>query len=152
MRQRSGMRVVAVLSIAASLGGCATQQHAVTERGWHDPNLITREDIERTGATNAFDALRRSHTYLSVSEVRGSATITHDFQATSRGRSSFLLSPQVLLVVDDVMRLDVASLREIPADNVAWIRVMTAMQATPIYGTEGGNGAIVVKTRVPQDD
>jgi hypothetical protein len=26
------------------------------------------------------------------------------------------------------------------------------MQATPIYGTEGGNGAIVVRTRVPDSE
>ncbi|HWE42684.1 MAG TPA: hypothetical protein VG432_09270 [Gemmatimonadaceae bacterium] len=105
----------------------------------------------RTGATDAFEALRLANTHISLSEVRGQMTLTRDVQATSRGRSSLVLSAQMLLVVDDVQRLSVAALHEIPADNIAWIRVLTSLEATPLYGTEGGNGAIVVRTRIPDE-
>ncbi|NUQ22192.1 MAG: hypothetical protein HOQ09_14690 [Gemmatimonadaceae bacterium] len=149
MRQPGGVRLMASVMLVAGVGACATLHRPDASRPFHDPNLITHEDIVRSGATNAYDALRRGGTFLSMSEVRGGRAVTHDFEATSRGRSSLVMNPQVLLVVDDVMRLDLASLREIPAENVAWIRVMTAMEATPYYGTEGGNGAIVVRTRVP---
>lgn len=150
MRQLS--TIAAGVLLAVNVCACARAQSETGARPDHDPNLITREDIIRSGATDAFEALRLAHTMISLSEARGQMTLARDVQATSRGRSSLVLSPQMLLVVDDVLRLDLAALHEIPADNVAWIRVMTSLEATPIYGTEGGNGAIVVKTRIPDED
>lgn len=148
MRQLSNLTASALLALSV----CACGKHsrtAVAPR--RDPNLITREDITRSGAADAFEALRLAHTNVSLSEARGQFTLSRDVQATSRGRSSFVLSPQMLLVVDEVLRLDVSALHEIPADNVAWIRVMSSLEATPLYGTEGGNGAIVVRTRIPDE-
>jgi len=149
MRQLTGITVGALL--AANVCACATVHRESVAKPRRDPNLITREDIVRSGATDAFEALRLANTHVSLSEARGQMTLTHQVQATSRGRSSLLLSAQMLLVVDDVQRLDVSALHEIPADNVAWIRVLTSLEATPIYGTEGGNGAIVVRTRIPDE-
>lgn len=137
--------------LVASAWGCASHQNGEQRPPRRDPNLITHEDIVRSGANDAFEALRLAHTNISLSESRGQFTLSRKVQATSRGRSSFELSPQMLLVVDEVQRLDVSALHEIPAANVAWIRVMSAMEATPLYGTEGGNGAIVVRTRIPEE-
>jgi hypothetical protein len=147
MRQLCTITAGALLALTA----CASGHRSVDPKPRRDPNLITREDIVRSGATDAFEALRLASTHISLSEARGQMTLTHEVQATSRGRSSLLLSAQMLLVVDDVQRLDVTALREIPADNIAWIRVLTSLEATPIYGTEGGNGAIVVRTRIPDE-
>lgn len=149
MRQLSGIAASALLAV--NVCACASAHHETDTKPRRDPNLITREDIVRSGATDAFEALRLANTHISLSEARGQMTLTRDVQATSRGRSSLVLSAQMLLVVDDVQRLSVAALHEIPADNIAWIRVMTSLEATPIYGTEGGNGAIVVRTRIPQE-
>lgn len=143
--------IAATALIAVNVCACASAHHGTDSRPRRDPNLITREDIVRTGARDAFEALRLANTHISLSEGRGQMTLTRDVQATSRGRSSFILSPQMLLVVDEVQRLDVAALHEIPADNVAWIRILTSLEATPLYGTEGGNGAIVVRTRIPDE-
>lgn len=143
------LTLAAWVLLAAGTSACARTRRARTAGLHDDPNLITHADIVRSGAVTAFDAVRRAHTFLSISESRGQYALTHDVQITSRGRSSLVLNPQILLVVDNAMRLDVASLRDIPADNVAWIRVMTSLEATPIYGTDGGNGAIVVRTRIP---
>lgn len=143
--------VVAGTLLAVNVCACAGAHRGAAPNPRRDPNLITREDIVRTGATDAFEALRLANTHISLSEARGQMTLTHQVQATSRGRSSLLMSAQMLLVVDDVQRLDVSALHEIPADNVAWIRVLTSLEATPIYGTEGGNGAIVVRTRIPDE-
>jgi hypothetical protein len=137
--------------LVASAWGCATHHSGDQRAPRRDPNLITQEDIVRSGANDAFEALRLAHTNISLSESRGQFTLAHQVQATSRGRSSFELSPQMLLVVDEVQRLDVSALHEIPAANIAWIRVMSSMEATPLYGTEGGNGAIVVRTRIPNE-
>ena len=149
MRQLSSIAARALL--VASVSGCASAHHGAGSTARRDPNLITREDIVRSGATDAFEALRLANTHISLSEARGQMTLTRDVQATSRGRSSLVLSAQMLLVVDDVQRLSVAALHDIPADNVAWIRVLTSLEATPLYGTEGGNGAIVVRTRIPEE-
>ena len=143
--------VVALTLLAVNVGACAGVHTTAAANPRRDSNLITREDIVRSGATDAFEALRLANTHISLSEARGQMTLARDVQATSRGRSSFVLSAQMLLVVDDVQRLSVSALHEIPAHNVEWIRVMTSLEATPIYGTEGGNGAIVVKTRIPDE-
>lgn len=149
MRQLSTIAAAALLAVNVS--ACASAHHETDSKPQRDPSLITREDIVRSGARDAFEALRLANTHISLSEGRGQMTLTREVQATSRGRSSFILSPQMLLVVDEVQRLDVAALHEIPADNIAWIRVLTSLQATPLYGTEGGNGAIVVRTRIPDE-
>jgi hypothetical protein len=143
--------VSSAASVLLVATACVSGNHRAGTGPRTDPNLITREDIVRSGAKDAFEALRLAHTNITLSEGRGQMTLARQVQATSRGRSSLVLSPQMLLVVDGASRLDVSSLREIPADNVAWIRVMTAMEATPLYGTEGGNGAIVVRTRIPNE-
>jgi hypothetical protein len=149
MRQLSRFGASALLAISVS--ACVSTPSRRPSAPPHDPNLITREDIVRSGATDAFEALRLAHTTVSLSEQRGQMTLAHEVQATSRGRSSLTLSPQMLLVVDDVLQLNVSTLHEIPADNIAWIRVLSSMQATPLYGTDGGNGAIVVRTRIPDE-
>ena len=143
--------IAAALLLATDASGCASAHRQTDAKLRRDPNLITREDIVRSGATDAFEALRLANTHLSLSESRGQMTLARQVQATSRGRSSLVLSAQMLLVVDDVLRLDVSALHEIPADNILWIRVLTSLEATPIYGTEGGNGAIVVRTRIPEE-
>jgi outer membrane cobalamin receptor len=111
----------------------------------HDARLITRADIERTGAVDAFDALKRAGSYLNISErQRG------DVRVSERGRSSFLLSPQIMLIVDGVAMQNLNTLHEIRAENVEWMRVMTGAEATPQYGTDAGNGVLLVATRIPR--
>lgn len=113
-----------------------------------DPSLITAEEIGRTGATTAWEALRAAGTFLTLSEGRSGA----DARASHRGRSSFLLSAQVLVVIDDVVMVDVAALRDVRADRVYWIRILSGLEATSVYGSAGGNGAIVVKTSIRDSD
>lgn len=149
MRQLSTIAAGTLLAMSAS--ACASAYQATAGKLRRDTNLITREDIVRSGARDAFEALRLANTHILLSESRGQMTLAREVQATSRGRSSFVLSAQMLLVVDDVQRLDVSALHEIPADNILWIRVLTSLEATPLYGTEGGNGAIVVRTRIPDE-
>ena len=149
MRQITSLAVTCCL-LGAGVAGCATSHLEVRPASWHDPRLITRADIVRSGAVDAFDAVRLAQTHLAMSEARGQYTITRAVQATSRGRSSLTVSPQVLLVIDNIMRLELTSLHEIPADNIESIRVLSAMEATPLYGTDGGNGAIIIQTRIPE--
>jgi len=144
MRRICGIALtVAVASQALVACGPTPVRTDPTPR--HDARLITRADIERTGAIDAFDALKRAGSYLSVSERKRG-----DVRATERGRSSFLLSPQILLIVDGVMMQNLNTLHEIRADNVEWMRVMTGAEATTEYGTDASNGVLLVATRIPR--
>jgi outer membrane cobalamin receptor len=141
---RRSCRTGLSLAIGGLLVGCGpTTVRPDSPR--HDARLITREDIERSGAVDAFDALKRAGSYLNVSERKPG-----EVRITERGRSSFLLSPQILLIVDGVTRTNLNVLHDIPAENVEWIRVLTGAEATPQFGTDAANGVLLVATRIPQ--
>ena len=140
----SRLAIIAAISIALTACGVARAHPETKPR--HSARLITREDIERTGATDGYEALKRAGSYLMLSERKGG-----DIRATERGRSSIIISPQILLVVDEVMMMDLNSLRDIRADAIEWIRVMSGAEATPLYGTPASNGVLVVRTRIPLD-
>jgi TonB-dependent starch-binding outer membrane protein SusC len=133
--------VVAVLALAALIGACGPKVAHNSPR--RDARLITHEQIEKSGANDAFEALKRVGTFLTISDRKNVV------RASQRGRASFLLSPQMLLVVDGVMMADLNALKAIPAESVDSMRVMTGMEATPMYGTQGSNGVLVVTTRIP---
>lgn len=144
MRRFYGIALT-VAVVGQALGACGPTVLHPEKPARHDARLITREDIERTGAVDAFDALKRAGSYLSVSERKPG-----DVRMTERGRSSFLLSPQILLIVDGVMMQNLNALHSIRADNVEWMRVMTGTEATPEYGTDASNGVLLVATRIPR--
>lgn len=135
------IEVAAVLIVTALIGACGPKVAHNSPR--RDARLITHEQIEKSGANDAFEALRRAGSFLNISDRKNT------IRASQRGRASFLLSPQILLVVDGVMMADLNALKGIPAESVDSMRVMTGLEATPLYGTMGSNGVLVVTTRIP---
>jgi len=134
-----------VATVGQALAACGpTALHPDTGPR-HDARLITRQDIERSGAVDAFDILKRVGSYLSINDRKPG-----DLRVTERGQSSFLLSPQILLIVDGVMMTNLNVLHDIRAENVEWMRVMTGVEATPEYGTDASNGVLLIATRIPQ--
>jgi outer membrane cobalamin receptor len=135
------------LLLAALLaGGCATAPGADgTAPNPREGQIITREDIARTSARDAWEALRMAGTHLSIQFPReGSpARVTH------RGVDSFVLSPEVLLVVDGTHMGSLEALRDIRATNIDYMQILPARVAVVKYGTAGGNGVVVVRTGVP---
>lgn len=134
-----------VAAVGQMLGACGPTALHPDPATRHEARLISRDDIERSGAVDAFDALKRAGSFLSISERKNG-----DLQVSERGRSSFLLSPQILLIVDGVMMQNLNVLHDIRADNVEWMRVMTGAEATPEYGTDASNGVLLVATRIPR--
>jgi len=139
-------RISAAAALSVMLTACGATRHEPDLKQRHSARVITREDIARTGATDGYEALKRAGSYLIIGERKGG-----DIRATERGRSSIILSPQILLVVDEVMMMDLNALRDIRADTIEWMRVMTGAEATPIYGSAASNGVLVVRTRIPLD-
>jgi outer membrane cobalamin receptor len=144
MRRNFGIALTIALASQA-LGACGPTPLRTDPVPRHEARLITRADIERSGAVDAFDALRRAGNYLNITERKPG-----DVRVSERGRSSFLLSPQIMLIVDGVTRQNLNALHEIRAENVEWMRVMTGAEATPQYGTDAANGVLLVATRIPQ--
>ena len=133
-----------VASCTLVIGGCAANLRPPPAPR-HSARVITREDIERSGAVDAYEALTRASTFLRLGEQKG------DIRASERGNSSILLSPQILLVVDEVRMLNLNSLRDIRADAVESMSMLSGAEATPLYGTGASNGVLVVRTRIPTD-
>lgn len=107
--------------------------------------IITREDIERSGARDGWEALRLGATHLNFQYSRAGSEV----RVTHRGVDSFLLDPQVLLVLDGTHMHGLSVLESIPADNIDYIQILSAKVGVVKYGTGAGNGVVVVKTGVP---
>lgn len=105
--------------------------------------VITAEQIKRSGATNGWEALKRSGTHLSMREnARGEPS-----RLSYRGHNSIVLSNTPVLYVDGAQMASFNYLRELPADIIARIRVFSGVSGTKYFGTGGGNGVILVETR-----
>ena len=92
----------------------------------------------------AFEAVKRARTHLHITDSG------HDRRPASigsRGRSSLVLNTQIHVVVDGTSVVNgVAALRSIQSGSIESIRILTAREATTVYGTAGGNGVIAVST------
>ena len=132
----------------ALLAVCACAPARVSEsRHVYTPpgeKLILADEISRSGARNAWEAIKRTPTFLSTMENgRGEPT-----RLWRRGRGSILLRETPIVVVDGVIASDLAALSSIPAEQIAWIRVLTGAAGTARFGTQGGGGAIMIQTRL----
>ncbi len=131
------------LPLLVSFGACATITPAPERGSAAEGKLITAEMIKQSGATNAWDAIKRSGTHLSFREnSRGEPS-----SLTYRGRSSIYLSTAPIVVLDGARVSDFTALRDIPAHTISQIRIYTGITGTKYYGTGGGNGVIFVVTK-----
>lgn len=105
--------------------------------------MITKEQIERSRANTALEALERARTHLVIQRTRQGtgAQITH------RGRDSIVQDGDVLVVVDGAPTMEAARvLNNIDAQHIAFMKVLSAREATPRYGMLAGNGVVYVRT------
>jgi outer membrane cobalamin receptor len=121
--------------------------HADESRKLYSPpgeKLILADEISRTGARNAWEAIKRTSTFLSTMENnRGEPT-----RLWRRGRGSIMLRETPVIVVDGIVASDLTALASIPAEQIAWIRVLTGAAGTARFGSQGGAGAIMIQTRI----
>lgn len=139
-------RAALAVTTTVVLAACASSPSPEgTEPNPREGQIITRDDIAKTSARDAWEALRLAGTHLNIQFPReGSpARVTH------RGVDSFVLSPEVLLVVDGTHMMSLDALRDIRAVNVDYIQILPARIAVVKYGTAGGNGVVVVRTGIP---
>ena len=135
----------ALLVVLLILGGCSPRPAG------YDPDdslvpggvMITRQQIERSRANTALEALERAHTHLVIQRTGqgGGGQITH------RGRDSIAQDGDVLVVVDGTPTMEAARvLHNIDAQHIAFMKVLSAREGTPRYGMLAGNGVVYVRT------
>lgn len=141
----STRRIVCAVAGALLLSGCAgTVAHDVASEPNQLGTIIDQAQIERSGARNAFEAVKRARTHLTIHDSG------HDRRPAaigSRGPSSLNLDNRVRVVVDGTSVFDgVGTLRAIQSGSIQQIQILTAREASTMYGSVGGNGLVVVTT------
>lgn len=118
---------IAALVIAA----CASSGGSGPSR---DRNTITAEEVAAlTQAGTAYDV---------VQQLRPEYLRTRGLRSMSASEPA-----GAVVYVDNVRRGGPASLRAIPRESVLDIRYLNGADATTMYGTNHGDGAILVRTR-----
>lgn len=104
-----------------------------------NPNILTRRQIEQSGANSLYDLLRGNLPGVTVSEVNGNILVT------IRGGSSFDLNNEPLFIIDGVeYRSSYDAERSV---NVNDIQQLEVLSDGAMYGIKGSNGAIVITTK-----
>ena len=96
-----------------------------------NPTLITTDEIRESSATTAYEVVSR----LRPAWLR------------KRGMSSFNREEMILVYRDGLRMGPPEALRQLNADQIESISYMDGIQATQRFGTDHGNGVIVVTTR-----
>lgn len=130
-------RLALVLAVGWS---AACGQHVVKAPGaFNSRELLTRDDIERTHAVNAYDAVERLRS--NWLRVKGTTQMPNP-----AGGPQFE-EAQVLVYIDDQRLGTVETLRRIEIAAVEYIRYFGPAEASSRWGLGHGGGVIYVSTR-----
>lgn len=130
--------------LLAGVAACALHPRSgdsLASRG--DDIVITDSMIAASGAQTAWEIVKREAPQISYRETSAGEPA----RAWRRGRGSIVLNESPLLFVDGVRISDLRHLDQIPAATVQSIRILTGLNGTTQYGTNAGNGVILVQTR-----
>lgn len=136
----ASVRTVALLLL---LSACATAPPRADERPPpDDPGLVTRQEIEASGARSVWDALRLTVSLHVADDVRGEPAILRH-----RGHESIVGSPSPILVMDGAILRDFRHLDELPAEDLVSIQVRPPSYAVARYGSLARAGVVELRTR-----
>ena len=140
LRLRDALALLVCATVAA--GACTPRR--VTESRASGSQVVSSERIAASNARTAWDALRltvNGITFLESGRTSAPARMRH------RGTSSLVLRDHPLIYIDEVRIADVAVLRNMPASDLESIHVFSGIDATTYYGTNAGDGVILLRTR-----
>jgi len=112
------------------------------ERSSGDDVVITHADIAGLDVNTAWEAIKRKMPQLSFRENRAGQPT----RIWRHGQGSIYLDETPLLFVDGVRVNDIRALGDIPASQVAEIRIRTGLSSSAEYGTNSASGVILVTT------
>lgn len=121
-------------ALALTVGACTHRPGDPQAVSSSKSAVITREEIERSRAVTALDAIQR----------------LRPFYLSSRGANSVLLDPQLHAVVflNEQEYGDITVLRNVQANDVQEIRYYNGTEATQKFGAQYGGGVIQLVSRV----
>lgn len=134
------LAVASILRCASGGAGTATNQEAL---GRAEGQVVTEEEIARSGARTAWDALRLTVHNMTFNETGRGQPV----RIVRRGRSSMVLDDGPRVLVDGVALTDYSVLARMPASDVVRIEILSAMDATTLYGTNFSGGVIRIHTK-----
>ena len=144
---RSVAFLFAVSAVATSLQGCGIRPRAAVPDA-NAGTIVTREEIAKSEATTMWEAVQRTVRYVRFQESgRGDPERVH-----RRGSSTILLSEDMPIYIDHVQVRDLGLLASLPAADIERIQVLTGVHATTYYGTNAGDGVILIHTRQPRSE
>ncbi|HSU14156.1 carboxypeptidase regulatory-like domain-containing protein [Longimicrobium sp.] len=131
---------------------------STSRRGSARTRILTREEIQQSGLTNALDLL--THLRPEWNQMRGQSTmqlgqVPGDNRAPGGTHEGPVKQFPALYVDgvrveyafgDDFTRIWTASLRIVPASSIEKIEFLTGPEATLRFGTDSPNGAIMITT------
>ena len=121
-----------MLLIATVILACAPPRHGPGEM--NNPQIITEDEIVASRATTAYEAIQKLRANFLT--YRGETSL-------SKSRST----PYPTVYLDGQEFGPIATLRTIPASQIASIRLYRAWEATTKYGSRNMSGVIEVSTR-----
>lgn len=126
-----GVRCLMLL-IPAAILACAAPRQGPGEM--NHPQIITEDEIVASRATTAYEAIQKLRANFLT--YRGETSL-------SKSRST----PYPTVYLDGQEFGPIATLRTIPASQIASIRLYRAWEATTKYGSRNMSGVIEVSTR-----
>lgn len=137
--------LLVLAAFASSVTGCGIRPRAAVPDA-NAGTIITREQIARSEAATMWEALQRTVRYARFQESgRGEPARVH-----RRGSSTILLNEDMPIYVDHVQVRDIGLLASLPAADIERIQVLSGVHATTYYGTNAGDGVILIHTGQPQ--
>jgi len=104
---------------------------------------ITAEQIERSGARTAWQALKQHAPMFQTQEDRNGRPAS----LGRRGRASFYLDDSPAVLIDGVRMPDFRALEDIDAQTILAIYIYDGIEGTTYYGTNSVSGVILIKTK-----
>lgn len=143
MRHSRWSRWSLVFPVSFTVIGCGHgREHQLGSLSPSGERIITEEAIARSGASTAWEVLKRSGTSIHFGENRNGPA-----RMWRRGRSSILLNDAPLVFLDGVRVADIRILNQISARTIAQISILSGIDGTTYYGTNATGGVIRINTK-----
>ncbi|MFZ4263199.1 SusC/RagA family TonB-linked outer membrane protein [Sphingobacterium sp. HJSM2_6] len=115
--------------------------------------IITRKDIEKFNAGNIFSMIQALDPSFKVDErVKEGSNPNALPEINIRGISSVGdYAVNAPLVILDGFEVSLSTLYDLDVNRIESISILKDASSTSLYGSRGGNGVIVIETRLPKD-
>ncbi|MBK5186593.1 MAG: TonB-dependent receptor plug domain-containing protein [Gemmatimonadaceae bacterium] len=135
--------VLLPLCVAISCRSGAGTPDSPNDQAYH-AHVITSEAIARSGASDAWEVLKRLSTTARATEsYDGEPQRLHP----RRGHGSLYLRDDPMVYIDGVPLSDIRALRQIGAADIDNIQEMGSVEATAYFGTNSNSGVILIHSK-----